>query len=312
MAAADLPAEPFTGEVRWPPRLRPGDRLAAVAPAGPPDRGRAEAGRALLESWGLEVDLVPGAFAGHRSGFLAADDDRRVRDLEAAFTDDRVAGIVCLRGGYGSQRLLELLDFDAITAHPKAFVGFSDVTALHVALRQRAGLVTFHGPNLAGDLRRIGELGGSALRAALFEGTFEPLQGEPLSPGRVRAPLVGGNLALLSTLCGTPDALRADGCVLLLEDVGEAPYRLDRALTHLRRAGTLANVAGLAFGGFDDCVGPPGGATARDVAAEHAARLDRPAVYGLPLGHGPGQRTVAHGGEVDLDGDAGVLVPTGR
>ena len=293
---------------RRPPPLVPGDLVAAVAPAGPPSHDGATGGIALLESWGLGVRLMPAALAGHPSGFLAADDDRRLADLEAAFGDDKVAGVFCLRGGYGSQRLLDRLDMAPLVRHPKAVVGFSDLTALHVALGQRAGLMTFHGPNLAGDLRRIAQAGASSLHRALFGGEPETIVGEPLWPGRVRAPLVGGNLTVLSTLCGTPDALDADGAILLLEDVGEAPYRLDRALTHLRRAGVLDGVAGLAFGTFADCGGRPGEATPLDVAAAHAQELDVPAVANLPLGHGPEQRTVLLGAPAELDATAGSLV----
>ena len=293
---------------RRPPLLTPGDLVAAVAPAGPPSHDGVTGGVALLESWGLRVRLMPAALAGHPSGFLAADDDRRLADLEAAFGDDEVAAVFCLRGGYGSQRLLDRLDVAPLVERPKAFVGFSDLTALHVALGQRAGLMTFHGPNLAGDPRRIGQAGAASLHRAVSGGEPEVITGEPLRPGRVRAPVVGGNLTLLSTLCGTPDELDAAGAILLLEDVGEAPYRLDRALTHLRRAGMLDGVAGLAFGTFVDCGGRPGEAVPLDVAAAHARQLDVPAVANLPLGHGPEQRTVLLGAPTELDATAGSLV----
>ncbi len=293
---------------RRPPPLAPGDLVAAVAPAGPPSHDGATGGIALLESWGLRVRLMPAALTGHPSGFLAADDDRRLADLEAAFGDDEVAGVFCLRGGYGSQRLLDRLDVAPLGRHPKTFVGFSDLTALHVALGQRADLMTFHGPNLAGDPRRIGPAGASSLHRAISGGEPEVITGQTLRPGEVRAPLVGGNLTLLSTLCGTPDELDAAGAILLLEDVGEAPYRLDRALTHLRRAGVLEGVAGLAFGMFADCGGRPGEATALDVAVAHAHELDVPAVANLPLGHGPQQRTVLLGAPTELNATAGSLV----
>lgn len=231
--------------------LRRGDMVAAVAPAGPPNRTFVEQGRALLREWGLESRLMPNVFAGHTRGFLAAEDDARAGDLQDAFADPRLAGVVCLRGGYGSQRLLDRLDFEAIAANPKAFVGFSDVTALHVALSQRAGLFTYHGPNLGGDPRRFTPAGRASLRALLFGRPGATLHGEPLRPGRARAQLVGGN-----TLCGTPDSLDARGRILLIEEVGEAPYRIDRALTHLRRAGVLEELAGLAVASFWRCEGP--------------------------------------------------------
>jgi muramoyltetrapeptide carboxypeptidase len=290
---------------RWPPPLRPGDLVAAIAPAGPPDPARVKRGVGLLRSWGLEVRLGAAVWQGDVTGFLAAPDEARAADLTAAFADPAVAAVLCLRGGYGSQRLLDRLDLDDIP--PKAFVGFSDVTALHVALGQRARLVTFHGPSLQWDERRLPPASAASLQAALFGGPELRLTGEPLHPGQATAPLVGGNLTLLSTLCGTPDQLEAHGRVLLLEDVAEAPYRIDRALTHLARAGVLGGVVGLAFGGFAGCGTGDESAALRSLAADLATALGVPAVYGLPLGHGRGQRTVPLGATVSLDGAAGTL-----
>lgn len=289
---------------RWPDPLHAGDLVAALAPAGPPDPAKVERGIALLRGWGLRVRLGDAVWDGHPTGFLAASDERRAADLTAALHDPDVAGIVCLRGGYGCQRLLDGLDLAGAPA--KALTGFSDVTALHVALGQRAGLVTFHAPSLQWDDARLPAASAASLRAALFGHPDGLLAGEPLTPGRATAPLVGGNLTIMSTLCGTPDQPAAGGRILLVEDVGEAPYRIDRALTHLRRAGVLDGVAGLAFGGFHR----HDGATderARRVTRSHAEALAVPAIYDLPLGHGPQQRTVPLGGLVTLDGDAGTL-----
>lgn len=290
---------------RWPPPLRHGDRIVAIAPAGPPNPARVERGLALLRSWGLDVVLGEAVWEGDDAGFLAASDTRRAADLATALSDPAVAGVVCLRGGYGCQRLLDLVELRQVA--PKPFVGFSDVTALHVALGQRSGMVTFHGPSLQWDDRRLPEDSRASLHAALFGDLHTVLDGEPLVAGTVTAPLVGGNLTILASLCGTPDQLDARGQVLLVEDVGEAPYRLDRALLQLRRAGVTEGIVGLAFDDFHGCHPPPGSSTAREVAATHADELGVPAVYGLPLGHGQGQRTVPLGGLMTLDGTAGTL-----
>jgi muramoyltetrapeptide carboxypeptidase len=300
-----------TTALRWPPPLRPGDEVVALAPGGPVDRERAAAGVALLERWGLRVRVAEHAFARHPSGFLAAGDGERAADLQAALDDPDVAGVFCLRGGYGAQRLLPLLDLDRVARAPKAFVGFSDVTVLHAAL-QRAGLVTFHGPSLQWDARRLPGASARSLEAAVTGRPSERLRGEPLAPGRVTAPIVGGNLTLLAHLCGTPHEVRAAGCVLLLEDVAERPYRLDGALVQLRQAGVLDRVRGLALGTFHDCVETRGArpsASALAVLAGWADELGVPAVWDLPLGHGHGQRTVALGAPATLDGDAGTLDP---
>lgn len=298
------------GAARWPPPVEPGDVVAGVAPAGPPDPERVERGVARLAGWGLEVRLGAHAFAGDAWGFLAADDAARAADLRDAVADPVVAGIVCLRGGWGCQRLLDRLDWAAVAARPKPLVGFSDVTALHVGWRQRAGLVSLHGPSLAADDERLGEAGAASLRAALFGEPDRRLAGRPLRPGRAAGPLAGGNLTVLASLCGTPWQLDAAGAVVLLEDVGERPYRLDRCLTQLRQAGALDGAAGLAVGGLVGCEEDREGvasASALEVVAGHAAELALPTVAGLPLGHGAGPRTVPLGAGAVVDGDAGAL-----
>lgn len=298
------------GGCRWPPPLRQGDEVVAVAPAGPPDPERTRVGLALLRGWGLRVHVAEHAFAGDASGFLAAGDHARAADLQAALDDPAVAGVFSLRGGYGCQRLLDLVDLSGVAARPKVFVGFSDATALHAALLRQAGIVTFHGPSLQWSPHRLGERSARSLRAAVTGQPGERVRGVPLRPGRVTAPLVGGNLTLLAHLCGTPHQLAAAGCVLVLEDVAERPYRLDRALVQLRQAGVLDDVAGLALGTFHRCVEQRAGrpsASAREVLAGHAAELDVPAVWDLPLGHGHGQLTVPLGAPATLDGGSGTL-----
>lgn len=296
-----------------PAALRSGATVALVAPAGPPDPERAAAGVRLLESWGLCPVMAASAFAGSDHGFLAAADDRRLADLHAAWADPAVAGIVALRGGYGTQRLADHVDWGLVAAHPKVVCGFSDLTALHLALTQRVGQVSVHGPSVAGDPGRLGPKATAWLRRTLF--SREPLgrlpaTGRCLVPGRAEGRLAGGNLTLLSTCVGTADHPRLDGAIVLVEDVAERPYAVDRALTHLRRAGVLDAVAGLAFDVFHGCVEDRPArrsVSAEQVLAEHAAALGVPAVCGLPLGHGPGQLAVPLGVRARLDADAGTL-----
>lgn len=266
-----------------------------------------ERGVALLASWGLSVEVAPSAFTGHVSGFLAADDAARAADLNAALADPSIAGVVCIRGGYGSQRIIDMLDVTPLRDAPKVVAGFSDITAVHLAIGQRADLATLHSPMLEWNPGRLDDTSAESLRRALMGGQHEVITGEPLVGGRVTAPLVGGNLTLLSTLCGTPDQPDARGRVLFCEDLEESPYRMDRALVQLRRAGVLDEVAGMVFDDFTDSLGPDGQWTVRDVAAHHAEALGVPAVWGLPIGHGRAQRTVVLGADVTVDGDRGTL-----
>lgn len=301
--------------LRWPAALQPGDLVAAVAPAGPPSPHLVEQGVALFESWGLRVRLGESVFAGHDLGFLAAGDDARAGDVEAALTDPDVAAVAAVRGGWGCQRVLDRIDWPAVEGHAKPLVGFSDVTALHTAVRQRCALVTYYGPSLAGHAERLGDAGVASLRAALWGQPGEPLAGEPLSPGQATGPLVGGNLTVLAALCGTRWQLDARDAVVLLEDIDERPYRLDRSLTQMRQAGALHGAVALACDDFPCCIEPPDrgpSATARAVLRAHARELGVPAVWGLPVGHGRGQRTVALGAPARLDGDAGTLSVAGR
>lgn len=266
----------------------------------------------LLESWGLRPELGAAAFAGAAHGFLAADDDARLADLHDAWADDEVAGVLALRGGYGSQRLVDAINWDLIAARPKLFCGFSDCTALHLALRQRAGLVTLHGPNVASDPLRLGETAAAWWRGLLFgsqpAGTL-PARGICVISGVAEGPVAGGNLSLLCASVGTLDHPRLAGAIVLVEDVGERPYAVDRALWHLRRSGVLDGIAGLVLDVFHGCEAPSGSPSMRtaDVLAEHAEALDVPAVCGLPLGHGPGQLAVPFGPRARLDAGEGVI-----
>lgn len=293
------------------PPLRPGDRVALVAPAGPVHPPLVERGVAVLRSLGLEPVELPHARAA--TGYLAGGDEDRLADLTQAWSDPAYRGVWALRGGYGSQRLVERLDWDLVAANRKAFVGYSDITALHLALHARTGQVSYHGPNVEWDPVRLGERAVAGLRRALLDpaplGTL-PVRGLTLVGGRAEGRLVGGNLTLVATTLGTPDARALDGAILLLEDVGERPYAVDRSLTQLERAGVLAAARGLVLGEFTRCVEDRPARcspTVEQVLREHALRAGLPTVAGLPLGHGRDQLTVPHGAPAVLDADAGTL-----
>jgi len=290
-----------------PPRVRPGDRVAVVAPAGPVPRDRFVVGAEILRG---RYALVHGERLFTRTGFLAGDDEARLAELQRALDDDEVAAVICARGGYGLTRILARIDLTRFAARPKPVVGFSDVTAL-LALVARAGVVAVHGPVVT----QLGELppDDAAALIALLEDPAPPppMAGLTQVAGPARAVegrLLGGNLELVRSLAGTPQQLDLDGAVLLLEEVGERPYRIDRALTQLAEAGALRGVVGCVVGDLVGCAerdgAPP---TALEVIAERLGRLDIPVVAGAPIGHGGRNRAVPHGARVRLDPAAGVL-----
>jgi muramoyltetrapeptide carboxypeptidase len=279
------------------------------------DQDLLDLGIALLSSWGLRT--VEGAHARGGIGHLAGSDEQRVADLNTAIVDPTVRALWVTRGGYGLTRTLDRVDWNGLSADPKLLVGFSDVSALLVAAWQRIGLVSVHG-HFLGQLTRQPAEARDWLRAVLFgsAGT-RPLTGTPL-PGAVvsvaHGPLIGGNLTVLAALAGTTDQVDAAGTVLLLEEVGEAPYRVDRLLTQLRHSGALDGAAGIAVGAPVRCDPPADrpSATFAQVLADRLGDLGVPVVTDLPIGHMPEQRAVLHGGEVTLDATAGTLVSHDR
>jgi muramoyltetrapeptide carboxypeptidase len=294
-----------------PRALEPGARVALLAPAGPVDAERIEASTARCRALGLEPVVFPSA--GARRGYLAGTDRQRLADLQAAFDDPAIDAVWALRGGYGSLRIVESLDLSRQRRAPIPFIGFSDNTSLH-ARHAGLGVVSFHGPHPGGDFPAETE---AAFRRVLFRtdapGTLPRRPGDPepatLVPGRVEAPLVGGNLAMLAAMCGTPLSLRARGAILVLEDVGEPAYKVDRMLLQLDRTGVLAGVAGLALGRFTDA---PDDARypVRGVLEEVAGRLGVPTVVDLPFGHVEHNWTLPLGALALLDADAASLILT--
>jgi muramoyltetrapeptide carboxypeptidase len=290
-------------EFARPPRLRAGDTVALVAASGPvPPESFAE-GAAIL---GARYRVVHDDRVLARRGFLAGDDDARAAALADALGDANVRAVVCARGGYGLLRILSRLDARAFAAAPKPLVGFSDVTALH-AWALGAGVRTIHGPVVT-QLARVPAADRDALVALLEDDAPPPLIGglRALAPGRGEGPLVGGNLEVLSRLVGTPWAAPLAGAVLVLEDIGERPYRIDRALTQLLAAGALAGVRAVVLGDFVRC-DEPDMPSPEEVVVERLAPLGVPIVAGAPLGHGERNRAVPLGAACVVDAGAGTL-----
>jgi muramoyltetrapeptide carboxypeptidase len=276
-----------------------------------------------VESLGFKVK--PAAHLFDREGYLAGSDAARADDLNAMFADDGVDAIWCVRGGYGASRILPALDYALIQRKPKALIGYSDITALHMAIHRHAGLVTFHGPVAfraftpysLGELKRVLWAPQAPVRLGgppPFPRAEGWLDGEnrvtTLVPGRARGRLLGGNLCLMAHLCGTPYFPDLRGAILFLEDVEEAYYRIDRMLTQLWLSGALAGVAGVAFGKFTNCNPSQFFLQNRpleDILAERCRALGVPAISGIMVGHIEDQTTLPVGCLAELDADAGTL-----
>lgn len=292
-----------------PRRLVPGDRVVIVSPSGPAPCERIRAGAQILREWGLEVEVA--AHAADRStrfGYLGGDDSARARDLEEAWCDPGVAAVVCARGGYGVQRILDRLDWDAMrAAGPKVLVGYSDITALHSAVATQLGLVSLHAPMSATEVFVNDRASAEHLRRTLFEPetvqTLSALSTRTLVGGRVPGVTLGGCLSLLASELGTPTGMpSAAGGLLLLEDIDERAYRIDGYLTHLLRAGWLEGVAGVVVGSWHDCD------LVDELVLDRLGGLGVPILAELGFGHGPTTLTVPLGVPATLDADAGTLV----
>jgi muramoyltetrapeptide carboxypeptidase len=294
--------------MRLPPPLSPGARVALVAPAGPL-RGEHDLQAAIVHAESFGWEPLPAPHALSRHGYLAGTDEERTRDFNAALRSDRVDAIWCVRGGYGAMRILPAVDYDALRRNPRPLLGYSDITALHCAVNVRSGVVSYHGPTARGTLTDFSR--DSLVRAVVKQ--VDPCGSAPrartLRGGRATGRLVGGNLALLAALSGTPFAPDYDGAILVLEDVGEATYRIDRMLQQLRLAGALDRVAGIAFGQFTestDAIDSPS-CPLDDVLREAADGAGVPAMAGIPLGHVDDQWTIPLGARAELDADAHTL-----
>lgn len=287
-----------------------GDRVALVAPAGPIPIDKVEQAVAHLEAWELRVTV--GAHIGDRHpqlDYLAGTDTDRIADFRRAWLDPDIAAVFCVRGGYGALRIVDHLDWPTPDAVPKLLVGSSDITALHAVLGRRTGVVSLFAPMVATDAFLTNEPARDHLRHMLFQpDQVTELHGpnaETFVGGRAAGRLTGGNLSLLAAGLGAPTATPPSaGAIALLEDVGEEPYRIDRYLTQLLRAGWFDRVAGIALGSWHDCGEP---ADVRAVLRDRLEPIGLPTVHELGFGHCPAALTVPLGATAELDADAAVL-----
>jgi muramoyltetrapeptide carboxypeptidase len=273
--------------VNRPAALEKGDLVGIAAPASCFDRGLYETGLAILEGAGFSVKVPNFVFL--REGYLAGPDSARAQALMDLWLDPEVKAIFCVRGGYGSMRILDLLNWQAIKKSPKIFMGFSDITALLAGFYNKGKMAVFHGPVLTSLARDAADPKAEMLAAleamrpdkALVLQAQDPLE---IAPGRAFGPVVGGNLSLLAHLVGTPYFPQTKGAILFIEDCAEAPYRIDRKLFHLKMAGLLDNLAGVAVGRFCQC-GSEG--AVEKVLQKALAPLNVPVLAGFASGHGP-------------------------
>ena len=309
-------------DILKPQALKPGDTIGIVAPASHSALPSALwNGRRSLEALGFRTVTAP--HLGDRHGFLAGRDADRLADLEGMFTDPDIHGIVCLRGGYGSARMLPSMDFEVVRANPKVLVGYSDITALHGAIHRHAGLITFWGPMVSSDMspgflpyNRDAFLkavsGVDPIGCVSNPEDMPPVQ--TIQGGTATGPLIGGTLSLLAAAVGTPFEFEYDGAILFFEDVGEEPHRIDRMLTQLLQAGRLDGLCGIVIGECAGCGSAPdnpafpyGNFSIEEVFLDRLQPLGIPVIYGLGIGHGTYKATLPLGLRATLDGDARSL-----
>ncbi len=321
-----LAAAPFAraGSPLLKPRaLKPGDTVGLITPAtyvSDPDR------LDMVQETARFFGLVPkfGRNVRRRAGYLGGTIEERLEDLHAMWGDRSVSGIFAIRGGYGSGQLLDRIDYDLIRRNPKVFVGYSDITALHLAIHKRTGLVTFHGPVMTSAFTPYTQ---EYYRKALFEPKPIGLVTNPpesntlrphhhmrtIRPGRARGRLTGGNLSLIAMTMGTPFEIDTRDAILFIEDIGEQPYSIDRMLTNLRLAGKLQQAAGIIWGECAECAPldykPAFESTfsTAEVAEQILGKLDIPVLSGLVIGHTDDQVTLPYGVMANLDADKHTL-----
>ncbi len=321
-------------EMLQPKPLRPGDTIAFVAPAGNTKLEDVTLAKQRLEERGYKVKMRDDMFAVE--GYLAGTDERRTAELMEAFLDDEVDAIFCTRGGYGCMRILDQLDYEKIRAHPKILLGYSDVTALHAALNRQAGLVCYHGPGPSSGLgTKEGptDFSKKSLFQALESGESASAVAQPgytltvpkdvaqvasFGSGKAAGRLVGGNLSLISALEGTPYAIDCRDAILMIEDVNEAPYRIDRMLAQLKLAGKLEQIRGAILGQFttefvrEDKLTEDARFDTNGVLQQYFENAGIPVLMNFPIGHHRQNATVPLGAQVEINADTRTLRILGK
>jgi muramoyltetrapeptide carboxypeptidase len=302
-----------------PKALRRGDTIGVVVPAGPLDRERIDRALERVRQRGFRIKTYGDIYRSQ--GYLAGEDATRATELMAAFADAETAAVWCARGGYGVARLLDSIDFDFIRRNPKVFVGFSDISILHAAIQQCAGLISFHGPNLQDGFGKLEDMlpaNESALWRAILaerqvaetgyavESSDNTAELRTIVGGTARGRLTGGNLAVICGLMGTSFELETDGRILFLEDVSERVYRIDRYLAQLSLAGKLQSAAGILLGTFsyEDDEPADTQAAIASLLDEYCSGLEIPVLAGFPAGHAQYNLTLPMGATMEVNADA--------
>ncbi|WP_242046145.1 MULTISPECIES: S66 peptidase family protein [Calothrix] len=294
-----------------PPRLQTGDTVGLIAPAAVVDAKHVETAQRNFADLGLKVKL--GKHILDRYGYLAGKDSDRAFDINSMFTDKSVKAIVAMRGGWGCNRLLPLLNYTNIRSHPKILMGYSDITSLLLAINARSRIITFHGPVAISTWNQFTL---DYLHRLLFTGEAVTMQNpitntwqfSPIAPGKAQGKLVGGNLSVLAAMVGSPYLPAWNQTILFLEDIGEDIYRIDRMLTQLKNAGILHRIAGLIFGQCTNCsLGDEPNFTLMQVLQDHIGPLGIPAWYGAAIGHIPDKFTLPVGVNVEINANVGTI-----
>lgn len=294
-----------------PSPLKKGDKIAFVGTSGPTDESRIKPSIEALESLGVKVIL--GDSCKNRYGYLAGTDEIRARDLNAMFKDDQIKGIFAIRGGYGASRILHMLDYDVIKNNPKIFVGYSDVTILHIVLNQKCNLITYHGPMPSTEFyKNIDSFTKEYFVNSLFSANpigilANPthIKTETLYGGDVKGLVTGGNLSLICSSLGTEYEIDTKNKILFLEEVGEEPYRIDRMLLQLKQAGKFKDAAGIVFGAFTSCTSkePLKSLTIKEILNELILPEKKPSIYNVACGHCLPTITLPLGAMANLNAD---------
>lgn len=298
-----------------PKPLKKGDTIGLIGASSPTPSERIKPAIEAMEKLGLKVIAGESCYASH--GYLSGKDELRARDINRMFKNPSIAGVFCIRGGYGSARLLELLDFNIIKSNPKLFVGYSDVTALHIAFNQTCELITFHGPMPSTELYKgVDSYTMDHYLNSIFSdkplGLIQAPKGvetKTLVGGSSEGILTGGNLSLVAASIGTKYEIDTKGKILFLEEVDEEPYRIDRMLIQLKQSGKLDSAVGIILGSWTNCIAeePEKSLTLKEIFEELIAPLNKPTIYDFPCGHSLPSVTLPLGAKVRID-DNSVFV----
>lgn len=291
--------------------LKLGDTIGLISPSSPTSKGNVEKAKEKLIEMGFKVKM--GRSPYERYGYLSGSDEIRANDINEMFSNSEVDGIICLRGGYGTPRILDLIDYEAIKNNPKVFVGYSDITGLHIAFNQKANLVTYHGPMAVSDMiEDFSNFSKESLFASIMKtkaiGKLSNPKGEEVATiygGVAEGTIIGGNLSLIVATLGTPYEIDVKGKLLFIEEIGEDTYKIDRMINHLRLSGKFKECEGIILGDFKNCETSkhPESLTLKEIFNDHIKPSSKPTIYNLKSGHCEPMVTLPFGVAARLDGD---------